>query len=210
MTSIAGLRDKSSVLPLGLELSPLDAARPARREGGKPLLLWNHRWEYDKNPADFFAVLQELAGRGLEFEVAVLGENFRNQPEEYAAARERLGGRVVRWGYAASREEYAAWLWRADILPVTSHQDFFGASVVEAVYCGCFPLLPRRLAYPEIIPPPYFPECYYTDRADLTERLARVIAGYRRGRNPGLREEAAKFDWSTMVRHYDKVLSVLA
>ena len=33
----------------------------ARR--GAPLrILWNHRWDYDKNPVDFFRVIFELAG----------------------------------------------------------------------------------------------------------------------------------------------------
>jgi len=48
--------------------------------------------------------------------------------------------------------EYAKWLWRADILPVTSRQEFFGASVVQALYCNCCALLPDRLAYPEHLP----------------------------------------------------------
>ena len=26
----------------------------------EPILLWNHRWEYDKNPVAFFAALDEL------------------------------------------------------------------------------------------------------------------------------------------------------
>ena len=55
-------------------------------------------------------------------------------------------------GFVDSFEEYARLLHLADILPVTSQQDFFGGSVVEAIYCNCHPILPNRLAYTDHIP----------------------------------------------------------
>lgn len=36
----------------------------------------------------------------------------------------------------------ARWLWQSDVLLVTSQQEYFGVSVVEAMHCGCYPLLP--------------------------------------------------------------------
>ncbi len=59
-------------------------------------------------------------------------------------AREFLAEARRQYGYVESLADYARLLWRADILPVTSQHDSFGASVVEAIYCGVYPLLPRR------------------------------------------------------------------
>ncbi|HEX9872961.1 MAG TPA: DUF3524 domain-containing protein, partial [Deferrimonas sp.] len=154
LESLSLLSEKSAVLPLGLDLQRFDSHRPTEMKaaGAPPLILWNHRWEYDKGPEEFFAALYRLQEEGLDFEVAILGESYRKAPPVFAEARRRLGERIVQFGYAEDFADYARWLWRADILPVTSSHDFFGASVVQAIYCHCAPLLPRRLAYPEHLP----------------------------------------------------------
>ena len=181
--SLPLLRAKSEVLPLGLDLRRFDEYRPEERQDPTkpPLILWNHRWEYDKNPEEFFQALFQLQDEGLAFEVAVLGESFRTCPPVFTEARQRLGQRIVQFGYAKDFADYARWLWRADILPVHSNHDFFGASVVQAIYCHCTPLLPRRLAYPEHIPTPMREQFLYEDFDDLLERLRELIEETRPG-----------------------------
>ena len=44
-----------------------------------PLILWNLRWEYDKNPASFFRVLDEVAARDQPFRVVLAGPSVRQQ-----------------------------------------------------------------------------------------------------------------------------------
>ena len=63
-----------------------------------------------------------------------------------------LGDRLVYVGEPATRSEYAALLASADIAVSTAVNDFFGLAMIEAAYAGCFPLVPDRLAYPEIYP----------------------------------------------------------
>jgi hypothetical protein len=36
-------------------------------------IAWNHRWEFDKNPAEFFSALQFLHDKHQDFEVVVMG-----------------------------------------------------------------------------------------------------------------------------------------
>ncbi|MGC8877665.1 MAG: tRNA-queuosine alpha-mannosyltransferase domain-containing protein [Anaerolineae bacterium] len=211
LDTIAALRAKSAVLPLGLNLTRLDAFRPSARErpSHPPVILWNHRWEYDKNPGEFFTALYVLIERGLDFRVVILGECPREQPVEFLEAQARLGERVLHMGYVAAFEEYARWLWHADILPVTSHHDFFGSSVVEAIYCGCFPLLPDRLSYPELIPHAYHPMCLYRDLADLVERLSCLITCTSWPAVMPLQSYVARFDWHVMAPQYDDRLEML-
>lgn len=216
LATIEALRARSEVLPLGLDLRRLDAHRPASTVStgtvspySGPIILWNHRWEYDKNPGDFFRALYLLAERGLDFRVVVLGQGFRQQPTEFLEAARRLGGRLLHMGYVSDLATYASWLWQADVLPVTSYHDFFGVSVVEAVYCGCWPLLPRRLSYPELIPPEYHANCFYDTFDDLVERLHAIVAGSPRRDVTSLQKAMARFDWRQMAPIYDKRLECL-
>ena len=209
--SLAPLAAKSSVLPLALDLRRLDRYRPAppAAKTAPPLILWNHRWEYDKGPEEFFAALYRLQDEGLPFEVAILGEAYRKAPPIFAEARQRLGRRIVHFGYARDFADYARWLWRADILPVTSRHDFFGASVVQAIYCHCTPLLPRRLAYPEHLPEALHDRFLYDGFDDLLNRLREIL------RNPlretgELRAHVARYDWEELAGRYDDLFDTLS
>jgi len=97
-------------LPVGLDLRPLDAARPGEPHRGPLLILWNHRSVYDKNPGVFLQALYALAECGVEFEVGLVGEHFVSEPPEFIEARDRLGSRIVQYGSAPSRDVYARWL----------------------------------------------------------------------------------------------------
>jgi len=210
LASLAPLRAKSSVLPLGLDLQRLDRYRPTapRDPAEPPLILWNHRWEYDKNPQEFFAALYRLQDEGLAFRLALLGESYRKAPPIFAEAQQRLGERIVQFGYATDFADYARWLWRADILPVHSIHDFFGASVVQAIYCGATPLLPRRLAYPEHLPAALHDRYLYADFPDLLSRL-RDLLRHPGAANSALRAHVARYDWAEQVQAYDALFERL-
>ena len=204
---IGEVRARSAVLPVGIDLARLD--RPGGGEGadGPPVILWNQRWEYDKDPRTFFRALDALMEEGVEFRVALAGYNVRQQPEEFEAARERLGERVVHFGHA-DESTYARLLWQADVVVSTAIHEFFGVAVVEAIYCGCFPVLPRRLSYPEIVPPTYHDLCLYEDFDGLLERLRWALTHPDEARQAAapLREAMARFDWRDVAPRYDRSL----
>jgi glycosyltransferase involved in cell wall biosynthesis len=209
--AVGALRAKASVLPLGLDLRPYDAYRPSQSASGRPLILWNHRWEYDKNPATFFRAIYALANEAterkeLDFGLIILGESFRNQPEEFLEARERLPNRIVHFGYAQDDATYARLLWQADIAVSTAWHEFFGAAIVEACYCACFPVLPRRLSYPELIPDAYHGACLYEDFDGLLALLRSAVRRVEETRSFSLQSEVSQYDWHQMAPRYDDIL----
>lgn len=211
LDTLPDLAAASRVLPLGLDLRRLDQLRPAADDGPTrpPLILWNHRWEYDKQPAEFFRALWQLAAEGIDFEVAVLGETFRRRPQIFEQARQQLGRRLIHFGYVESFEAYVGWLWRADILPVTALHDFFGASVVQAIYCNCHPLLPQRLAYPEHLPGADHADFFYTDFDDLLARLRDLLGRPAERDLRSARSAVAHYDWQIMAGRYDDALAAI-
>jgi glycosyltransferase involved in cell wall biosynthesis len=204
--TVDALRAKSQVLPLGLDLARLDAYRPEERPAGRPVILWNHRWEYDKDPATFFRAVYTLAEEGLDFGLILLGESFRNQPAEFLEACRRLADRLVHFGYAEDVASYGCLLWQADVVVSTALHEFFGAAIVEACYCDCFPVLPRRLSYPELLPEAHHGNCLYDDWDGLLARLRRALLGAKEEEgNRSLRGEMARFDWQQMGPETDRL-----
>jgi len=141
----------SRVLAPPFDPAPFDAVSVSR--GARCRIVWPHRWEHDKAPEAFFAAVTALAREGLDFEVALAGQEFAETSEAFAQAAEALGDRLAHIGEPSDRAEYARLLAGSDVAVSTAVNEFFGLAMVEAAYAGCFPLVPDRLAYPEIYPP---------------------------------------------------------
>ncbi|MEO1440940.1 MAG: DUF3524 domain-containing protein, partial [Chloroflexota bacterium] len=176
LDSVDRLRERASVLPVGMDLTRFDAYR-VEKTSDVPLIVWNHRWEEDKNPALFLRTLYRLQERGIEFQVAIVGENVRHSAPEFDDARMRLRDHLVHSGYVESFADYARLLWRADYVISTANQEFFGIAVAEAMYCGCVPLLPYRLNYPYLVPRNVYDGYLYRSDDKLFPLLLRHLQG---------------------------------
>ena len=114
-------------------------------------ILWAARAEHDKNPRDFFKALKHLKAEGIDFRLSVIGARFREVPDVFAWAKDFFAEHIDRWGYQQEPADYAAALLEADVFVSTASHEFFGLSAAEAIAAGAFPLLPRRLSYPELV-----------------------------------------------------------
>lgn len=203
--SIKQLEQKANTLHLGMDLNAFDEYKPeSKHSNDSPLILWNHRWEYDKNPIGFLRIIYALAEHGLSFQLALLGESFKDEPPYFKEAKRRLGDRIVHYGRAESFADYAQWLWKADISLVTSNQDFFGGSVVEAAYCDCHLALPNRLAYPE-----HFDDSsiFYSSEEEATQTMTRLIESGAWRKPASLAESVKHYDWKHCISDYDQAFS---
>lgn len=206
---IERLRARAEHLPLGCDLAWFDRFRGeagARGGGGPRVILWNHRWEFDKNPEEFFRALYEVKERGHEFRLIVAGERRKEWPAVFDEARERLAGEILSFGTLPSREEYARALFRADVVVSTAIHDFFGMAVAEAIYCGAYPLLPARVAYPELVPRPLRERHLYDAYPSLVRRLRDVLEEPLLEADPSLMSHVARFDWRELAPRYDEAM----
>jgi len=198
----ARIRERAQVVPVGVDFAGLDA-EPVT---GPLTVLWNHRWEYDKAPDEFFEVMMELADSNYDFRLAVTGEAFRSAPPIFAQVRKRLAEKLVTFGHVPSREDYCRVLNGCDVVVSTAVHEFFGISVVEAVRAGCMPLLPNRLSYPEILPNACHKTCLYADRHDLKRRLAALMADPAPARAFNAAGDMGRFGWDVVAPRLDEAI----
>ena len=208
---VEAIRSKAGVLYPGCRFSARVLSATEFSREVPPLIIWNHRWEFDKKPDDFFQALDTLMESGAAFRLALLGENYQAIPKAFMSARDRYGERIVQYGYVESREEYVKWLKRGSIVISTARQENFGIAVIEAVRYGCVPLLPARLAYPEIIPERFHPQVFFKDPGELVDKLSRLIANYSgfEKLRRDLSTEMNRFAWENLIDRYDEELEKL-
>jgi glycosyltransferase involved in cell wall biosynthesis len=208
------IRRKSDVLHPGCRFYP-DERIDLPAAGEAPLIVWNHRWEFDKNPDLFFSALEQVAEAGGSFRLALLGENYQMIPKAFIAARRRFHRSIQQYGYLPSREQYLSWLRRGGVVVSTADQENFGISVVEAVRHGCFPLLPRKLSYPELIPEELHEDVLFGNREELVHKLFRLLEDLRQGNSRVLEKmerlalSMNRFSWANLIDRYDGELERL-
>jgi glycosyltransferase involved in cell wall biosynthesis len=196
------IREKSCVIappfdPAVFEECPVTRGSTAR-------IVWPHRWEHDKNPDAFFSAVARLAEEGLEFEVVVAGQSFRDVPESILAAERTLGSRLVHLGQPETRSDYAALLSSSDVAVSTAVNEFFGLAMVEASYAGCMPLVPDRLAYRELYPSRF----RYRNVDELTSMLRERVVS--RPAPLQARALAERFTFERLVPEYARRFAEVA
>jgi glycosyltransferase involved in cell wall biosynthesis len=212
------IRQKSVVLHRGMSLKQFDEFANAHEPlswgiGAKsPIILWNHRWDEDKNPHAFFRLLNRLDDVGCKFRLILAGEHFTMQPQSFDQSFQRFADRILHYGYAEDVEEYGKLLHRADLVISTAVHEFFGVTLMEAIYCGCHPLLPNKLSYPELIPeslhePLLHAPVLYENEDQLFDIMHRILKGEERLLpSETLKQIPASLDWSVHVHAFDALV----
>lgn len=179
---LENLQKKTQVLPVPLEDALFKERSSSLKNAQSRLqIVWNHRWEYDKNPELLLKTLEKLElvfNGNLPFDLHVVGQQFRERPKEF----EKIKALLTRtkslgcWGFLFSVSEYRELLSGCHIVLSTASHDFQGLAVLEAVAAGCLPLLPLRQAYPE-----WFARRWCYEVGDLacdTENLTQALLDY--------------------------------
>lgn len=210
------IRAKSSVAYPGVDIPP---PRRSPRTVGPLRILWAARWEHDKDPQTFFSVIEKLANRNLSFRLSVIGQSFADVPPVFDQARRQFDKLVDHWGYQESAEDYRAVLEQADVVVSTAQHEFFGVSVVEAIAGGSYPILPNRLAYPELLDlagQPTHQRFFYDGSASaLVDKLTSLATQLANGVElthlcGSVQKEIKKLDWRRLVETMDHRIQNLA
>lgn len=153
---VSRLAQSAQVLPVPLRDGDCEAALPwwpgpAAASGRRPLrLLWSARQEHDKGGEGLLRILGRLEGQGLDYELALTGEQFRDSPPVFAQIQRDYAHRLVQFGYVEEPARFRGLQAAADMVLSTALHEFQGLAVMQAVAAGCVPVVPDRLAYQEL------------------------------------------------------------
>lgn len=175
--------EKSCVIPVPVAdelFSEHDRERPEI-----PHIVWNHRWEHDKAPDRLLMLLRALKQNNFKFSLSVVGEQFRAQPEAFSTIAIEFSDQLQNWGYQSSEADYRKILETADIVLSNALHDFQGLAVLEAMAAGCLPWVPRRLAYPEYVPPQFLYDSIETNAKAEAKKAAKGLASMWTGARSG-------------------------
>jgi len=196
------IEHKTSVIPVPL----INDAFHQQGQKEKPLnIVWNHRWEYDKGPNELLRAIRRLGEKTKAFKLHVVGQQFRQAPEHFERLREEFSAQIGAWGYVESEEKYRAILRRSDVVLSTALHDFQGISVLEAVASGCLPLVPKRLAYPELFDEKYCYEQTGDEAQNLADKLDRYVQLKAQGKMP-VAPDVSHLNWTALEGRYRRLL----
>ena len=209
---------KSAVLPVPIDAEPVDALEGAwpGKEGELPerslRIVWQGRFEFDKGAEQLLAVVRELERRDHDYELALLGQTFRQMPGAFNQIKTEFAHRLVHFGFLESKSAYRALLCQADVALSTALHEFQGLAVLEAVVRGCLPLVPDRQVYPELFPSQF----RYVSSLEDPEREAQAavekLESHRVTLGAGSHErpDVGAFQPSQLAARYRAVLSEVA
>merc|ERR1712156_1225767 len=108
---------------------PMGRGRPEDLANPVVHIAWPHRWEHDKDPEAFFRVIFKLLEEGIEFKVSVIGQTYGQLPGVFKEARQKLGGRIVTWGFKADKEEFYSALSECNVVVSTAQHETYGVAM---------------------------------------------------------------------------------
>jgi glycosyltransferase involved in cell wall biosynthesis len=139
------IKNKSEILPV--PINKIDSAY----KKDPILILWNHRWEYDKAPQVFLAALHRLNKMNVNFKLALLGERSAKKEPSLIQIEKNFADRII-VSDKVSQADYQKYLSQACIVVSTAIHEFQGLAMLEAVSAGAIPIVPDALCYREQYP----------------------------------------------------------
>jgi len=207
------LLEKARVVPVPLAASCFTECKKA----DDLTLLWNHRWEHDKGPERLAGICRELVRRKLDFRLHLVGQNFRDQPDEMEDLIQFLqeDNRLGLCGYVEDTSEYRRILGESHIVISTAIHEFQGLAILEAMAAGCIAVVPDRLAYPEYVPDKFryrsvLPEISADGYQLEVESAADKIIDLSGRINEIPVPDVSRFSWNKLAQQYRELVNAAA
>jgi len=201
------LESVSQVIPVPLQYEQTRALH--YNSGEKIHLVWNHRWEHDKNPEVLFKALSRLKASNIPINCSIVGQSFRHSPRVFQEEYSKFQDIIQHFGFLDT-DDYFSLLSEANVVISTAWHDFQGLSMQQAMAHGCIPIAPNRMAYPEYVPDELLYNC--TPQEDQVpyeaDQLAqKVISLFHRGFHLDI-NPIAEYCWPNLESQYSNLFNL--
>jgi glycosyltransferase involved in cell wall biosynthesis len=193
---------KSAHLPIGIsDQHEKEKNLKSTKVKNEPVLLWNHRWEYDKAPDRFFETLTNLKEQNYRFQLLLLGQQFDRMPEAWDLIKTNFESQIIFSGWADTLDEYHFWLRQADFVIHSPRQEYFGISILEAMCAGVIPLVSKGHAYDDWMPDKFI----LNPNRDISQQLHHLGNTMHQNQSEAI-SIAKTFDWEIVSKKYETAL----
>jgi glycosyltransferase involved in cell wall biosynthesis len=114
--------------------------------GREKIIIFPHRWDYEKRPGVFVDMMNELWERRQDFHVLITSSRRKQERPELGRARFPY---VVQ--ESITKAMYYHWLSMSRVFVSTTIEENFGLCLCEASILGCHPVVPNAFSHPEIL-----------------------------------------------------------
>ncbi len=201
------IRQKSSVQWPGVDVPT--SLREYDSSNTRPIVIsWAARWEHDKGPDQLEAFLHLLKNQKINFRINIIGQSYAQQPPAFSRIKTTFGEKIDAWGFQPI-DKFWAILEATDVIFSTADHEFFGLSVVQGTARGALPLVPNRLAYPEVIraiAPDDSARFLYQDLNDAVEKLKSLTTLPPQIKRAIVTDCRKRFAWETRSTAMDNAL----
>lgn len=180
----------------------------SNKKDGPLVVLWNHRWEYDKGTKELIELYHAVVEQDMNVQLVVCGKNHKNSSlgkmlQEISIAK------VTVKDWVDDEEAYFKLIKDSDVILSTSKHEFFGLSVLEGIFGGLVPLLPDALSYPELYADIFNKDSFYKDIKDLSVKIDRLSRLKNMGALPktSLEDVREKFSLSREIAAMDTIIN---
>jgi len=138
------MKEKAEVLPWGLAHIKFPNSLPFKRKIYD--VIFPHRLDSDKGIEDLLEITTNLP----HVNFVITSPTNLNQDDNHVHQLQKKDN--VQLVTVHSNKEHLQTLSQSKLLLSTAKQENFGFSVAKGVLCGCVPVLPNTLVYPELYP----------------------------------------------------------